>query len=30
MSASKSGKIAGIAVYKPKVTISNVMMEIRT
>ena len=29
MSASKSGKIAGI-VYKPKVTTSKVTVEIRT
>jgi hypothetical protein len=30
VSASKSGKIAGIVVYKPKVTTSKVMVEIRT
>ena len=30
MSASKSGKIAGIVVYKPKVTTSKVTVEIRT
>ena len=30
MSAYKSGKIAGIVVYKPKGTTSKVTMEIRT
>ena len=30
MSASKSGKIAGIVVYKPEVTTSKVTVEIRT
>jgi len=30
MSAYKSGKIAGIVVYKPKVTTSKVAVEIRT
>ena len=30
MSASKSGKIAGIVVYKHKVTTSKVTVEIRT
>jgi len=30
MSASKNDKIAGIAVYSPKVTTSKVMVEIRT
>jgi len=29
MSASKNGKIAGIVVYKPKVTTSKVTVEIR-
>jgi len=30
MSNSKNGKIARIVVYKPKVTTSKVMVEIRT
>ena len=30
MSASKNGKIAGIIVYKPKVTTLKVTVEIRT
>jgi len=30
MSASKNGKIAGIVVYKRKVTISKVTVEIKT
>jgi hypothetical protein len=30
MTASKNGKIAGIAVHKPKVATSKVMVEIRT
>jgi hypothetical protein len=30
MSASKNGKIAGIFVYKPKVTTSKVTVGIRT